>query len=140
MKIFFKHPAGAIDLDVSVMGDKWEQKSPPWNIPLPDTYSGYPKFFIRYVRDGDFLTLEEAVQKCTVSPAKFCKIKDRGVIRAGAYADIVLMDLPNLSIVGHPKLSTDYPTGIPYVFVNGVTVVEGGKHTGARPGKILKRE
>jgi len=140
MKVFFKHPAGAVGLDVMVMDDKWERRTPPWTIPLPDTYSGYVKFFMRYVRDSNFLTIEEAVQKCATLPAKFCKIKDRGVIKAGAYADIVLMDLKNLNIMGHPELSTDYPTGIQYVFVNGEIVVENGKHTDAKPGKILKRD
>lgn len=138
MKVFFKSPAGAVGLDVPVSEEKWEQSTPPWGIPLPDTYSGYPKFFMRYVRDSNFLTLEEAVQKCATFPARFCNIKDRGVIRPGAYADIVLMDLQNLGIVGHPELSTRYPTGIRYVFVNGVIVIEEGKHTGTTPGKVLR--
>jgi len=140
MKVFFKHPLGAIGLDVTICDDKVEQKTPPWSIPLPDTYSGYIKFLIRYVRDSGFLTMEEAVRKCAVDPARFVGIKDRGVIKVGAYADISLMDFPNLGIVGHPELSVTYPKGVEYVFVNGVPVVEEGKHTGARPGKILKRE
>lgn len=140
MKIFFKHPAGAVGLDKGVSDDKLEQKTPPYKRPYPNNFAGYPNFLIRYVRDSNFITLEEAVQKCSTLPAKFCNIKDRGIISAGAYADIVLIDFPNLNIVGHPELSTDYPTGIPYVFVNGVEVVEEGKHTGARPGKVLKRQ
>jgi N-acyl-D-aspartate/D-glutamate deacylase len=140
MKVMMKHPAGAVCLDVMVVDDKVEQKTPPWKTPYPGTYYGYIDFLTRYVRDSNFLTIEEAVQQCATNPAKNVNIKDRGIIRVGAYADISLMDFPNLSIVGHPELSTDYPTGIQYVFVNGVIVVEKGKHTGIRQGKILKRE
>ena len=139
MKVMMRHPVGAICLDVMVSDDKVERRTPPWGIPLPDTYSGYPKFLIRYVRDSDFLTLEEAVYRCSTLPARNINIRDRGIIKVGAYSDIVLMDFPNLNIAGNPELSSTYPTGIGYVFVNGTPVVEEGKHTGARPGKILKR-
>jgi len=140
MKVMMKHPAGAICLDASIVDDKVEQKTPPWNTPDPGYYSGYIDFLIRYVRNSDFLTIEEAVRQCATNPAKNVDIKDRGVIRVGAYADISLMDFPKLGIVGNPELSTYYPTGVRYVFINGVAVVEDGKHTGNRPGKILKRE
>jgi N-acyl-D-aspartate/D-glutamate deacylase len=140
MKVFFKHSVGTVGLDVSVIDGKWQQRNPPYSIPLPDTYSGYPKFLNRYVRDGDLFTLEEAVQKCAALPAKFHGIEGRGVIRAGAYADIVLVDLPNLKIVGKPEESNDYPEGMRYVLVNGTVVVEDGEHTGARPGKVLTRK
>ena len=140
MKVFFKHPVGAIDLDKGVSDDKWEQKTVPYRRPYPHQFSGYISFLIRYVRDSDFLTIEEAVHKCATLPAKILNIKDRGVIKPGAYADISLMDIPNWGIVGHPELSSTYPKGVEYVFVNGTTVVEKGIHTGARPGKVLRRE
>ena len=140
MKVFFKHKACSVGLDATIIGDDWEQKSPPYSIPRPDVYSGYPKFLIRYVRDSGFFTLEEAVQKCATLPANIYNIKDRGVIKVGAYADIVLIDFPNLKIVGPPEESRNYPEGIRYVFVNGAMVVENGKHTRKRPGKILKKE
>jgi N-acyl-D-aspartate/D-glutamate deacylase len=139
MKVFMKHRLCATGLDVSVVDDKWEHKAPPYSIQLPDTYSGYTKFLIRYVVESNFLTLEEAVYKCATLPAKIYRLKDRGVIKPGGYADITLIDLPNLKIVGAPEISNHYPTGIPYVLVNGKIVVEKGKHTGARTGKILKR-
>jgi N-acyl-D-amino-acid deacylase len=140
MKVMFNHPVAAIGLDVTVSDNKWAQKTPPWNIFLPDVFSGYIKFFLRYVRDSSFLTMEEAVQKCATIPARNCEVEDRGILRVGSYADVVLIDFKNLNIVGHPELSNDYPTGIEYVFVNGTVVVENGKHTGATPGKILKRK
>jgi len=70
MKVMFNHPVAAIGLDVTVSDNKWAQKTPPWNIFLPDVFSGYIKFFLRYVRESSFLTMEEAVQKCATIPAR----------------------------------------------------------------------
>lgn len=141
MKMFFKHRLGIVGLDVGIMDDKdVMNKNPPYATPLPDTFSGYPKFYMQYVRDSDFLTMEQAVQKTSTIPAKTFRLADRGTLLPGAYADIVLMDLEKLDHTGHPELTTTYPKGIPYVLVNGKVVVENGTHTGARPGTILKRE
>jgi N-acyl-D-amino-acid deacylase len=140
MTEFFRHPRGVVGLDVSVMDDRdVEQRTPPYATPLPDTFTGYPKFFIRYVRDRPIFTLEEAVQKCATIPARTFRLADRGVLKPGAYADIVLMDLERLSKVGHPELSATYPEGVPYVLVNGKLVVDKGRHTGARSGMVLTR-
>jgi len=141
MMEFFKHRLGTAGLDVGIRDDKdVMNRNPPYATPLPDTFSGYPKFFMRYVRDSDFLTMEEAVQKTSTIPAKTYKLKDRGTLLPGGYADIVLMDLEKLDHTGHPELTTTYPKGIPYVLVNGKVVVENGVHTGTRPGVILTRE
>ena len=140
MKEFFKHPLGAVGLDVGIINNKdVERRTPPYATPLPDTFTGYPKFFMRYVRDSDFLTIEDAVRKCATIPAKTFRLTDRGTLLPGVYADIVLMDLEKLGIPGHPELSVTYPTGIPHVIVNGELVVTNGKHTGGRPGQILTR-
>ncbi len=138
MKTFFKHPLGTVGLDVGIMNDENVMKRyPPYATPLPDTFSGYPKFFMRYVRDSNFLSMEEAVQKTSTIPAKTYKLTDRGTLQPGAFADIVLMNLENLAHTGHPELTTTYPKGIPYVLVNGKIVVENGVHKGSRPGLIL---
>jgi len=139
MKVFFKHPRCTVGLDVSVCDEKWERGHPPYSIPLPDTYSGYTKFLIRYVRDSNFISLEEAVQKCATLPAKFHNIKDRGMLTPGSYADIAILDFEKLKIVGIPEESRNYPEGTSYVIVNGNVVVDSGKHTGARPGRILAK-
>ena len=73
-------------------------------------------------------------------PAKVHGIKGRGVIKKGGYADIVLIDLPRLKIVGNALEPRRYPKKIEYVFVNGTAVVEKGKHTGATPGKVLRKK
>jgi N-acyl-D-amino-acid deacylase len=141
MKEFFKHRLGTVGLDVGITNDEDPmRRNPPYATPLPDTFSGYPKFFMRYVRDSDFLTMEEAVQKTSTIPAKTFRITDRGTLLPGAYADIVLMDLEKLDHTGPPELTTTYPKGIPYVLVSGEVVVDHGVHTGARPGSTLTRE
>ena len=141
MMEFFKHRLGSVGLDVGIMDDADVMELyPPYATPLPDTFSGYPKFYMRYVRDSDFLTIEEAVQKTSVIPAKTFRVKDRGTLLPGAYADIVLMDLEKLDHTGHPELTTTYPKGIPFVLVNGEVVVDHGVHTGARPGEVLTRD
>jgi N-acyl-D-amino-acid deacylase len=139
MKVFLRHPMCATGLDVHLVDENYSYNSPPYGIPLPDTYCGYPKFFIRYVRESDFLTLEEAVYKCSTLPAKIYGLKARGILKADFYADITIMNLDKLEIVGAPELSGSYPKGVPYVLVNGDIVVKEGCHTGERPGKVLKR-
>lgn len=141
MKEFFNHPLGTAGLDVGIIDDKDVMKTyPPYATPLPDTFSGYPKFFMRYVRDSDFLTMEQAVQKTSTIPAKTYRLIDRGTLLPGGFADIVLMNLEKLDHTGHAELTTTYPKGIPYVLVNGEIVVEKGVHKGTRPGVILRRE
>jgi len=72
--------------------------------------------------------------------ARVHNLDGRGGIQEGSYTDIVLMDLPNLRVLGDEIDPRRYPKGVEYVFVNGLTVVENGRHTGARPGRVLKRK
>ena len=137
---FFKHPLGAVGLDVGVMDDRSVMnRTPPYGTPLPDTFSGYVNFFTRYVRDNPVFTLEQAVQKTSTIPAKTYRVKDRGTLQPEAYADIVLMDMDRLGFRMPMELNTAYPTGVPYVIVNGEVVVNRGIHTGKRPGVVLTR-
>ena len=137
---YYTHPAGMVGLDVSVFDDKIQNKNPPYSMPPINTYSAYPLFYIKFVREGDLFTLNEAVQKTATMAARVHNMEGRGILQEGSYADIVLMDLPNLEVLGNELEPRKYPKGIEYVFVNGTTVVEKGKHTGARPGKVLRRE
>ena len=104
-----------------------------------NTFSAYPKFYIEFCKKNKVFTLEEAVQKTSTMPARVHNLTGRGVLTEAAYADIVLMDLPNLKVLGDAVEPRKYPQGIEYVFVNGKMVVDKGKHIGARPGKVLKR-
>ncbi len=107
-------------------------------LPHPRSYGTFPRVLGRYVRDLGALTLEEAVRKMTSWPATRMRLERRGVIRAGAWADITVFDLTTVrdrATYDEPVL---FPEGIEYVLVNGVVVVDdGGTHTGARPGHVL---
>ncbi|MGB2591528.1 MAG: D-aminoacylase [Candidatus Acidiferrum sp.] len=106
-------------------------------LPHPRSYGNFPRVIARYVRETHTLTLEDAIRKMTSWPATRMRIADRGVIRDGMWADVVIFDydtIQDLSTYEHPDLT---PAGIDYVLVNGEIVVDHGKHTGARPGKIL---
>jgi N-acyl-D-amino-acid deacylase len=140
VKLFYKHPRGMVGVDSSMVDDKREGVYPPWGRPGPNTYSAYPSFLNRYVKEQRLLTLEEAVRKCTALPAEAYNLERRGTIEVGSYADILLIDWENLRMNSTPRETRRYPTGFVYVFVNGVAVIEKDRHTGARPGRVLRRK
>ncbi len=136
---YYTHPRGMVGLDTSVFDREWGMKSPPYSFPGINTFSAFPMFIIKYVRDGDLFTIEEAVQKTATMPARVHSLKGRGVLKEEGYADIVLMDLPNLKVLGNEIETRVHPEGIDYVLVNGEIVVEKGEHTGAKAGRVLTR-
>jgi N-acyl-D-amino-acid deacylase len=138
--IFYSHPESMIGIDTFTIDDTWECKNPPWYLPSENSYGGFPQYFRHVVRDTKTLTFEEAVRKVTSLPAKKFKIKDRGVLTPGAYADIVIIDKDRVSEKGNQLIPRRFPVGIEHVIVNGVPVVSNCRHTGERPGKILYRE
>jgi N-acyl-D-aspartate/D-glutamate deacylase len=107
--------------------------------PHPRFYGTYPRILGRYVRDEEILTLEEAVRKMTSFPAQRIKLKDRGLLREGMWADIVIFDPARVIDKGTYQEPHRYPEGIEYVLVNGQIVVEKEEHTGILPGKVLRR-
>ena len=98
-------------------------------------YGLFPRILRKYVLEEKVLTMEEAVRKMTSACANRLGITDRGLIKPGMWADVVVFD--PIRIRERALLP---PVGIPYVFVNGVVTVENGVHTGARAGKPLKHE
>ena len=136
---YYTHPKGMVGLDTSVFDVTRRGKNPPYSIPGINTYSAFPMFYIKYVRDGSLFTIEEAIQKTAVMAARVHNLEGRGVLKEGAYADIVLLDMPNLKVLGDEIETRRHPEGVNYVLVNGKTVVENGKHTKAKPGKVLTR-
>jgi N-acyl-D-aspartate/D-glutamate deacylase len=105
----------------------------------PRRYGCFAHYLSNYVRRGGAFRLEEAVRRMTSFPAARMGLTDRGLIREGCWADLCVLDLDNL------EDHTDFnnikrpPTGIEHVLVNGVFVIKNGIHTGARPGKALRR-
>ncbi|MCJ9427981.1 amidohydrolase family protein [Kordiimonas sp. A6E486] len=107
-------------------------------LPHPRSYGTFPRIIAEYVKKQHIISLSEAIRKMTSWPASRMGITDRGVIRKGMWADVVLFNLDTIKDQADWQHPMRYPTGIDYVLVNGVPVVVHGKHTGARPGKTLK--
>jgi N-acyl-D-aspartate/D-glutamate deacylase len=102
--------------------------------PHPRLYGTFARVLGRYARDLGVLAMEEAVHRMTGLPAARFGLADRGAIRAGAFADLVVF--AETGTYDDPRR---HPTGIRDVFVNGVAVVRNGRHDGARPGRVLRR-
>lgn len=106
-------------------------------LPHPRAYGNFPRVYAHYVRERHVLTLEEAVRKMTSWPATRFHLDHRGSIKEGMWADAVIFDPDHIrdrSTYAEPMLP---PEGIDYVLVNGEVVIDHGKHTGARQGKVL---
>ena len=103
----------------------------------PRSYGTFPRVLAKYVREEGVLTLEEAVRKMSAIPAERLGLADRGLIRVGAWADLVLFDADTVTDRATFVNPHQYPDGIPYVIVNGQVVIDGGEHTGALPGRVL---
>ncbi len=105
----------------------------------PRCFGAFPRILSRYVREKKLLGWEEAIHKMTGKPAQKMGIEKRGIIATGNYADIVLINpktVDDRSTVENPFL---YPSGIPFVLVNGVVVIDGGEYTGNRSGTVVRR-
>ena len=90
------------------------------------------------VREKKVLRLEEAIRKATYLPARTLGLKDRGVVSPGAYADIVVFDYDVIRMTGDYLHPARAPDGVEHVLVNGKMVFEGKRHTGERPGRVLR--
>jgi N-acyl-D-aspartate/D-glutamate deacylase len=109
------------------------------DLPHPRFYGAFPRILGRYARDLRLLTLAQAVYKMTGAPAAALRLIDRGILRPGAAADITVFDpvlIADLATFEEPQR---YPAGIVHVIVNGMAVIDNGAHTGALPGRVLRR-
>ena len=125
-----RHPATAIGSDggISVFGQ---------GVPHPREYGTFARVLSRYVRERGVLGLEEAVRKMSGATAQRIGVRDRGLLRDGFYADVAVFALDEVRDTATFQNPHQYAVGMKYVLVNGVVVVSGGTHTGARPGRIL---
>ena len=105
----------------------------------PRGFGAFPRVLGVYVREKGVLTLEEAIKKMTSMAAKKLGIPGRGVIKEGAYADIVVFDLQRVRDTATYENPYSYPVGIEYVIVNGKITVEKGKHKGTLNGKVTRK-
>ncbi len=108
-------------------------------IPHPRNYGTFPRVISHYARDRKLFTVEEAVKKMTAMPASRLGLKDRGLIKEGFRADLVLFDLEELEDTPTFEKPKAACRGIKQVYVNGVLTAKDGVHTGARAGEVLRR-
>ncbi len=107
--------------------------------PHPRAYGTFPRILGKYVREERILFVQEAIRKMTSLPAARLGLIDRGLLKKGMAADIVVFDPDNVIDKATYTEPHQYPEGINYVIVNGTIVVNDGKHTGAKPGRALFR-
>jgi N-acyl-D-amino-acid deacylase len=107
-------------------------------LPHPRAYANFPRVIAEYVKKRHVLTLEDAIRKMTSWPATRMRLYDRGVVREGLKADVTIFNEDRLEDVATYENPTAYPTGIDYVLVNGQVVIDQGRHTGAKPGQVLR--
>jgi N-acyl-D-amino-acid deacylase len=105
--------------------------------PHPRVYGTYPRLLGRYVRERGLLPLEALIHKATGLPASRLRITDRGVLREGAYADVVVFDPTTVADRATFEDPRQFPVGIEHVFVNGQAVISEGRPTQATPGRVL---
>jgi N-acyl-D-amino-acid deacylase len=106
--------------------------------PHPRAYGTFPRILRKYVREEKKLTLEDAIRKFSALPAQRMRLIDRGVLKAGMWADLVVFDPTTIRDVATFDNPNQLSQGMEYVLVNGVAVIDQGKMTGGKPGKVLR--
>ena len=106
--------------------------------PHPRAYGTFPRVLRKYVREEKKITLEDAIRKFSALPAERMRLTDRGVLKAGMWADVVIFDPATVRDLATFENPNQLSQGMDYVLVNGVPVIEQGKMTGALPGRVLR--
>jgi N-acyl-D-amino-acid deacylase len=126
---FVSHPCSMVGSDAVLIG----------NFPSPRTYGCFPIILSEYVREENYMSLPTAIRKMTSFPAQRLGIPDRGILRDGFKADIVVFDPKQVKSLATRHDPKQYPIGIDYVIVNGRPVIDEGVHTGALNGRAIRR-
>jgi len=145
LRMVLKHPAAMVESDERA----YTAGDPASGFPHPRAYGVFPLVYRKYVRGetrpelpeekgASILSLEEAVRKMTSMPADRLGLFDRGLLRVGMWADLVVFDPERIEDKATYNDPHQYPEGISYVIINGEVVVEKGRHTGALPGRVLR--
>ena len=132
MQYALKQPFVSIGTDGSAMTTAVGGGSPH-----PRSFGTFARVMGRYVRDEKLLTLEDAVRKASSASASKVRLFDRGFLRPGMWADVTVFDPATIADKATYENPYQYAVGVQYVIVNGKLVIDGGQHTGARPGAIL---
>ncbi len=137
LELAMKQPWVAVGSDGSALATDGPLRA---GVPHPRNFGTFPRVLGRYVRERKVISLEEAIRKMTTLPASILGLSDRGAIKEGQWADLVLFDPNTVADKATFEDPFQYPLGIDTVLVNGTVVLDEGRHTNARPGKVLKRK
>lgn len=129
VKTILQHPLSMIGSDAI----------PSTGKPHPRFYGTFPRVLAKYVRDEKVISLQEGIRKMTALPAQKLGLRDRGVLREGAWADIVVFDPETIQDKATFAEPAQYPAGIDHVLVNGVMAVRHSQYTGSLSGRTLRR-
>jgi N-acyl-D-amino-acid deacylase len=135
LRVILRHPRTIFGSDGYAL-DTYSSLS-RWAYPHPRSFGTFPRIFKKYVKETRDFTWSEAIRKMTSLPASFMGLKDRGLIREGMYADIVVFDPNKIADRATIEKPTSYPIGIEYVIVNGKIVLENDVHTGNLPAGAI---
>jgi N-acyl-D-aspartate/D-glutamate deacylase len=108
-------------------------------VPHPRSYGSFPRILRRYVAERNVLTLEDAIRRMTSMTAARLRLYDRGLVRPGLKADVVLFDPAVIADRATFDQPTEYAVGVRHVFVNGRLVLRDGILTNERPGQVIRR-
>jgi N-acyl-D-amino-acid deacylase len=133
LRVFLAHPNTMFASDSGVR--RYRE-----GVPHPRGYGNNARVLGRYVREEKLLRVEDAIRRMTSLPATTFRLKDRGLLRIGAAADIVVFDPEKVTDNARFEEPHNYATGFDYVLVNGVSVVDHDHHTGKRPGQMLRHK
>jgi N-acyl-D-amino-acid deacylase len=128
LQAFMRDPEFMVGSDGILVGDR----------PHPRAWGTFARYLARYVRELGVWTLEECVRKMTSLPARRLGVDDRGVLRPGAMADLVVFDPQTVADRATYEQPRRHPVGMPYVAVNGRLVKDADQPTGARPGHVIR--
>lgn len=135
VKLQLRQPWNKISTDAGGLDPDWAKEHGPVH---PRSYGTYPRVLGKYVRDEKILTLEDAVRKMTSAVADRLSLRDRGALRTGSYADVVIFDPETIGDRATFEDPHQLSVGVRDVWVNGQRVVKDGEHTGAKPGQFVK--
>ena len=135
MQYALKQPWTSIGSDGSAMSPEGPRGK---SSPHPRSYGTFPRVLGRYVRELKVLTLPDAIRKMTYLNADKINIHDRGLLKAGYWADVTVFNPKTVADKADYVNPHQYAVGISYVIVNGEVVLDNGKHTGAMPGRAIR--
>jgi N-acyl-D-amino-acid deacylase len=134
IKLQLKQPWVKVSTDAGGVDPAWAKERGPVH---PRSYGTYPRVLGKYVREEGVITLEDAVRKMTSTVAQRLSLQDRGLLRRGFYADVVIFDPLEIGDTATFEDPHQLSVGVRDVWVNGARVLENGVHTGATPGRIM---